>query len=127
MQNDIKRKMLKIKLTLFIGLVIMQLSLFGCSSASNASDLIQNQFITRSPQWNGNTFENPEPVPSIEWGPSLKMFWDYFFNKPDGYIPDNSLPIEPFDISQWKVRQNFQFAWLGHTTVLIRIEYKVVL
>ena len=69
--------MLKMKLTLFIGLVIMQLSLFGCSSAGNASDQIQRQRITESPQWTG--------------------------------------------------RQNLQFAWLGHTIVLIKIEDKVIL
>ncbi|MBW2634232.1 MAG: MBL fold metallo-hydrolase [Deltaproteobacteria bacterium] len=127
MQNDIKRKMLKMKLTLFIGLIIMQLSLFGCSSASNASDQFQRQRITESPQWSGAHFQNPEPVPSVEWGPSLKMFWNYFINKPEGYIPGTFLPVEPFDISQWTGRQNFQFAWLGHTTVLIKIEDKVIL
>lgn len=66
------------KLTLFLGLLIMQLPLLGCSSAGNASDLTQKQRIIKSPQWNGENFENPEPVPRVEWGPSLKMLWDYF-------------------------------------------------
>ena len=105
----------------------MQLSSLGCSSAINASDLTQKQRITKSPQWSGENFENLEPVPSVEWGPSLKMFWDYFLNKPEGYSPETSLPMEPIDIFQWEKKQKFQFAWLGHTTVLLLIENKVIL
>jgi hypothetical protein len=26
------------------------------------------------------------------------MFWDYFFNKPEEYIPGTSLPMLPFDL-----------------------------
>jgi L-ascorbate metabolism protein UlaG (beta-lactamase superfamily) len=105
----------------------MQISLFGCSTASSASDLIREQKVEESPQWVGDGFQNSEHVPSPEWGPSIGMIWDYFFNKPEGYIPSSSLPMEPFDVSQWEGNQNFQLAWLGHTTVLIQIEEKVIL
>ncbi len=69
-----------------IGILLLQVSLLGCSTTSNASDLIRQQRIEESPQWNGETFQNPEQVPDVEWGPSLKMFWNYFFNKPERYI-----------------------------------------
>jgi len=105
-----------------IGLLLIQVFLFGYSTASNASDLIRQQRIAESPQWNGEKFQNPERVPDVEWGPSLKMFWNYFINKPEGFIPGSPLPTEPFDISQWNGQRDMQFAWLGHTTFLIKID-----
>jgi len=116
-----------LKLAFFTGFLIMQISLFGCSTASNASDLIREQKVEESPQWVGDSFQNPEPVPSPEWGLSVGMIWDYFFNKPEGYIPRTSLRMEPFNVSQWEGNQNFKLAWLGHTTVLIKIEEKMIL
>ena len=100
--------------------------MFGCSN-TNAFDFNLQQRIEASPQWKGEAFQNPEQVPDVEWGPSLKMFWAYFFNKSEGFIPDPPLPAEPFDISQWNEQRDLQFAWLGHTTFLIRIGDKVIL
>jgi len=113
--------------TFLIGLLLLLVSLFGYSTAINASDLIRQQRIAESPQWDGENFQNPEPVPDVEWWPSLKMIWNYFTNKPEGFIPSPPLPTEPFDISQWNGRRNLQFAWQGHTTFLIKIDDKVIL
>ena len=110
-----------------IGFLLMQIPLIGCSTATNASDLIRQQRIAESPQWNGETFQNPEQVPDVEVGASLKTFWDYFFNKPEEAIPANLLPAEPFNITQWSEQRNLQFAWLGHTTFLIKIDDKIIL
>jgi L-ascorbate metabolism protein UlaG (beta-lactamase superfamily) len=109
-----------------IGFLLIQISLFGCAT-TNASDLIREKRIAESPQWNGETFQNPERVPDVEVGASLKMFWNYFFNKPEEFIPSHPLPVEPFDISQWNGIRDMQFAWLGHTTFLIKIDDKVIL
>jgi len=105
----------------------MQISLFGYSSVTNADDLIQQQRSTESPQWNGESFQNPELVPDVEEGESLKTFWDYFFNKPEESIASPPLPSEPFDISQWDGQRGLQFAWLGHATFLIKMDDKVIL
>lgn len=110
-----------------IGLILVQISFFGCSTVTNASDLIRQHRIAESPQWNGEKFQNPERVPDVEWGPSLKMLWNYFFSKSDGFLPDPPLEAEPFDISQWNRQRDLQFSWLGHTTFLIKIDDKVIL
>ncbi len=110
----------------FIGFLLIQIPLFGCTAA-NAADLVREQRIAESPQWNGKIFQNPEQVPATEWGKSLKTFWNYFFNKPEGYTPSLPLPAEPFDISQWDGQQDLQFAWLGHSTFLIKVDGKVIL
>ena len=109
-----------------IGVLLIQVFLFGCTTI-NASDLIREKRIIESPQWNGETFQNPERVPATQWGKSLTTFWDYFFNKPKTYTPTPPLPAEPFDISQWNEQRDLQFVWLGHTTFLIKIDDKVIL
>ncbi len=110
-----------------IGFLLTQLILFGYMPVTYATDSNRQQHIEESPQWNGETFQNPEAVPDVEWWPSLKMFWSYFFSKSEGFIPDHPLPAEPFDISQWNEQRDLQFAWLGHTTFLIKIDDKVIL
>ena len=111
---------------LLMGIHVIQISMFGCT-ATNASDLSQQQRIEESPQWNGEAFQNPERVPDVEWGPSLKMFWNYFFDKPEGFLPDPPLTAEPFDIAQWNGQRDLQFSWLGHTTFLIKVDDRVIL
>jgi len=115
------------KNVLQLGFVLLHLLLVGCSTTSNATDLVREQRIAESPQWNGGAFQNQEQVPDVDWWPSLKMFWSYFFDKPEGYIPNPPLPAEPFDISLWTEHRDIQFAWLGHTTFLIKIDNKVIL
>jgi len=110
-----------------LGLILWHLLLIGCSTTSNATDLVREQRVIESPQWNGQAFQNLEHVPDVEWWPSLKMFWNYFFRKSEGFIPDPPLPAKPFDISQWKESRDIQFSWLGHTTFLIKVEDKVIL
>ena len=100
----------------------MQISLFGCSTNTYAADLIRQQRIAVSPQCNGEYFQNLERVPVVESGESLKTFWDYFFNKPEGSIASPPLPAKSFDISHWDGQRGVQFAWLGHATFLIKID-----
>ena len=119
-------KILAINHILIIGFLVLQIFMFGCAT-SNASETNRQQRIEESPQWNGETFQNPEQVPDVEWGPSLKMFWNYYFNKPEAFIPDPPLTAEPFDISQWNDLRDLQFTWLGHTTFLIKIDDKLIL
>ena len=115
------------KYTFLVAFFLTLISLFGFSTTANASDSIRRQRVAASPQWNGESFQNPERVPAVKMGASLKSFWDYFFNKPEGPIPVTALPMEPFDISQWDGQQAFKFAWLGHAIFLLRIGDKFVL
>ena len=114
------------RLTRLIACLVIQVSMLGYT-ATHASDLNRHQRVEKSPQWNGNTFQNPERVPDVEWGPSLKMFGNYFFRKSKKYIPDPPLPAEPFEVSQWDGKRDLQFAWLGHATFLFKIDDKLIL
>lgn len=104
----------------------MQIPFIGFTAAFE-SDTTSQQRIIESPQWNGERFENTERVPDVAWWPSVKMFWDYYFSKPEGYIPAKPLTTEPFNLSQWREWRGFQFSWLGHTTFLIQIDNKSIL
>lgn len=115
--------MYKLYITVFF---LAQLSFIGCDTV-NASEVILQERISESPQWTGERFQNPERVPDAEWWPSVKMFWRYFFSKPDGYIPDPPLTAIPFKPSLWKEDRDLQFSWLGHTTFLIKLNDKVIL
>jgi len=119
-------KRLIINYIFLFGILVIQIPMFGCTN-TNASDLNRQQRIAESPQWNGEKFQNTEQVPSTEWGKSLVTFWNYFFNKPEEYTPNPPLPTEPFDISLWDRQRDLQFAWLGHTTFLIKMDGKVIL
>jgi len=109
----------------FIGFLFSLNVLIGCAT-TNADDLIREQRIEESPQWDGTKFRNPERVPDTEVWASLKMFWNYY-NKPEGYIPSSPLPAVPFDFAKWNAQRDLQFVWLGHTTFLIKIDNKVIL
>jgi len=119
-------KRIVINYTLLIGFLVIPNPTVGHATTIE-SDLNRQQHMEESPQWNGQTFQNPERTPDVEWGPSLKMFWNYFFNKSGEYIADPPLPAMPFDIYQWNGQRDLQFAWLGHTTFLIKIDDKVIL
>ena len=110
---------------LLAGFLLALIIPIGCSVV-HADDLNREQRIAESPQWDGNTFRNPEQVPNTEIWPSLKMLWAYY-NKPEGYLPGSRIPAEPFDIDRWNEPHDLQFTWLGHTTFLIRIDNKVIL
>ena len=115
-----------INLIRLIGCLVIQISIFGCT-ATSASELHRQQRIEESSQWNGEVFQNPEQVPDVDWGPSLRMFGNYFFKKSEKFIPDPPLPAEPFDLSRWNGQQGLLLSWLGHTTFLLKIDGHVIL
>lgn len=110
----------------FTGFILIQIILFGCAT-TNADDLIRKQRILESSQWSGEYFQNPEQIPATEWWPSVKTFWNYFFNQPDEVIPEDLLPAQAFDVMQWDGQRNLQFTWLGHTTFLIKMGNRIIL
>jgi L-ascorbate metabolism protein UlaG (beta-lactamase superfamily) len=125
-ENVKSGKRLAINYILLIEFLVIQIFMFGCTTTGE-SDLNRQQRVEESPQCNGERFQNPKRVPDVEWGPSLKMFWNYFFEKSEGFTPDPPLPTERFDVSQWNGQRDLQFAWLGHTTLIFKIDDKVIL
>lgn len=111
----------------FKGCILALLTLFCLVSLSNAADLTRQERIDRSPQWNGEQFQNLEPVPSVGVIASTKTFWNYFFNKPVDAVPKKLLPSDPYNPDLWSEQQDLKFSWLGHATFLIKLDNIIIL
>ena len=78
--------------------------------------------IQSSRQWNKTRFQNPDPVPPLDFAEMLSTAREYYFNKPRESIPDVLLPAQPLDLPTGPAGKVLQLVWLGHTTFLIEIE-----
>ncbi|WP_386688523.1 MBL fold metallo-hydrolase [Lonepinella sp. MS14437] len=86
--------------------------------------------INKSPNFNGKTFVNLEPTPigfqktvdgeDTSW---LKRIFEIAF-PPAGKQPSEPLPSLKLDISQI---ENGSFTWLGHSTVLFKLNDKILI
>ncbi|MDH3381685.1 MAG: MBL fold metallo-hydrolase [Flavobacteriaceae bacterium] len=107
-------------------LIILNIFLISCMATSPKQQSRQKRFES-SPQWNGEKFQNIEPVPSPGFKEIVSMFWEFIFTKPSGGSTEKQIPAEKIDLSSWPKDQDLQFAWLGHTTFLYQIEGKWVI
>ena len=110
----------------FILLIIMSTFTTGCS-ASQPQDPTREQRIAASPQWKGEKFENIEPVPEPSFSKVLGMGWDFFTEKEKGGATKELIPAVDLKFDDWAETQELQFAWLGHTTFLFKVEGKWII
>ena len=80
-----------------------------------------------SSNWTGKTFQNINPLPEPPLSELLSKSWDFFFNKPEGGSSGIPLPAEAINLSDWSEDRELQLAWIGHSTLLIKIEAKWVI
>ena len=113
------------RITLLLVLIMSAFS-FSCSAVGPEQQDLQ-QRIESSPQWNGEKFENIEPVPEPGFKDTLSMTWDFLMNRPKGGSTETPLPARKLDYPEWPKELNLQFAWLGHTTYLFEMEGKLIL
>lgn len=75
--------------------------------------------MTKSKQWDGGGFENPEPLWNDVWG----MFAGFASKQPIG-SPDHSMPTLKPDSSALAVapESGLRITWFGHSSVLIDID-----
>ncbi|MFH1321659.1 MAG: MBL fold metallo-hydrolase [Bacteroidota bacterium] len=72
-------------------------------------------------------FINPiETNMSMPKGQMLKTFWD-FFKGHKSREPAGEIYTVPFDRSAFEQRKDLTISWLGHSTILIRIDGKVII
>ncbi len=75
----------------------------------------------QSPQQFDDQFRNAAPKPKETLGSTLKLFWDFFFNRPDGTVPVSSPPVRvltPETLAKAPDRSVYR---LGHSTLLIKL------
>lgn len=76
---------------------------------------------TGSPQQVDGRFRNAAPKPVERFGKSLRIAWDFFFNKPAGTEPATPLPIQVLTRSDLDAAPDRSLFRLGHSTVLMKL------
>jgi L-ascorbate metabolism protein UlaG (beta-lactamase superfamily) len=101
---------------LFLGVLIVSACLLSFVRTNHAlAD------YAASPQSTEGRFRNALPRPAVGFGKTVKIFWDFFFNKPDGTVPATApqvLPLTRADLDAAPDRSLFR---LGHSTLLLKL------
>ena len=90
----------------------------------------QSDRVKNSPQNNNGRFVNPNAVTLslLSWE-SVTTMYDYIFAKREDVRPEKPVPVLPVDPDDWTNPHpdRFDYAWLGHSSVLIALEGKTIL
>ena len=75
-----------------------------------------------SPQWRDGRFHNPRPSgPGDLPESTLRVWWNFLFNKPAGTVPDAPLPIRRLSRADLDAAPERSLYRLGHSTVLMKL------
>jgi L-ascorbate metabolism protein UlaG (beta-lactamase superfamily) len=74
-----------------------------------------------SPHHSGEQFRNAAPKPKETLGTTLKLFWDFLFNKPGGTVPPMPTPVRPLTPEALADAPDRSVYRLGHSTLLIKL------
>ncbi|WP_339899970.1 MBL fold metallo-hydrolase [uncultured Gilvimarinus sp.] len=77
-----------------------------------------------SPQLDQGRFVNPAKRPESGFGKTVKIFWDFFFNKPDDTVPTASIPVVPITRAELEAAPDNSLYRLGHSTILLKLAGK---
>ncbi len=86
-----------------------------CSSRTSYAD---------SPQHRDGRFRNAVPTATSSLGlwASLKLMWEFAFNKPAGTVPTQPLPVLPLTRAELLAATEHSAYRLGHSTVLMKLD-----
>lgn len=74
-----------------------------------------------SPQRADDQFANVTPKPRESLGTTLKLFWDFFFNRPSGTVPDAATPVHALTAQALAAAPDRSVYRLGHSTLLMKL------
>lgn len=76
-----------------------------------------------SPQFRDGRFRNAVPTATSTLGliPTLRLMWDFLFNKPAHTVPSLPLPVLPLTRAQLLAAPDHSLFRLGHSTVLMKL------
>lgn len=90
----------------------------------------RNRRVLASPQYNGGSFVNPNGVTGTLFSrESLDVAIEYLLTERVDIQPKVAIPVAKIDPAQWTglPRNEFKYAWLGHSSVLIAIDGNLIL
>lgn len=113
---------------LFIPAVISGIWLAGCSAKSPAQ-MEREKRVHVSPQYKDGKFNNPFFAPVMAPGSTWKYIKKTLFETRTDPKPEGDLPVIPVRQKEWtnNDKKSLSFAWLGHSSILIALESKIIL
>ena len=74
-----------------------------------------------SPQHDGERFRNVRPRPVEGFGKTLRIGWNFLFNKPRGTVPAGTLPVDALTHDDLHAAPDRSLYRLGHSTMLLKL------
>lgn len=124
---------MKLVIVVFILVTIFGVNIMGCSAFGTRPDKEEKNKFFDSKQFNSelNIFQNRRPNLMKEMRSKVKMgeiFKEWFFSSKENLTPKKKLPETVPDFKQFVKYSNEPKAiWLGHSTILVNIEGKIIL
>lgn len=75
----------------------------------------------RSPQMTAGQFTNPAPKPKETLGGTLKLLWEFLFDRPAGTTPPQAPPVRAVSARELTTAPDHSLYRLGHSTLLIKL------
>lgn len=75
----------------------------------------------QSPQHHEGRFRNPLPRPSLGFWQGVKLMWTFFFAKPRGTVPAQTIPVRPLTLADLQAAPDRSLYRLGHSTILMKL------
>ncbi len=80
-----------------------------------------NAHHDRSPQMTAGHFNNAAPKPKESFGSTVKLFWEFLFNRPAGTTPEHTPPVRALSTQDLAAAPDRSLYRLGHSTLLIKL------
>ncbi|MDR6674478.1 L-ascorbate metabolism protein UlaG (beta-lactamase superfamily) [Xanthomonas translucens] len=90
---------------------------------ASACQMSRSPSHAASPQYRHGRFRNTVPTATSALGffPTLRLMWDFLFNKPAHTVPALPLPVLPLTRAQLLDAPDHSLFRLGHSTVLMKL------
>jgi L-ascorbate metabolism protein UlaG (beta-lactamase superfamily) len=124
-----RRQFIKLSTAAMFQMMFSSCASFAESSTKSQTQMERIKRLQASPQYNDGEFVNPIDVPIMADGSTWKYVKKRFFADRVDPEPTGELPLKRIQRNDWAKlgKENFNFAWLGHSSILIAVDGKTVL
>lgn len=100
--------------------------LLGVLSLTAAASLLlpADPAYPASGQFSDGKFRNPVPRPGQGFVQRMKLYYEFFFNKPPGTFPDRTIPVRTISQAELLAAPDNSVYRLGHSALLLKMQGK---
>jgi L-ascorbate metabolism protein UlaG (beta-lactamase superfamily) len=124
-----RRQFIKLSSAAAIQMMFTSCAGFAESSTKNQSQMDRIKRLQVSPQYKDGEFVNPVDAPIMAEGSTWNYIKKSFFTERIDPVPTGELPLKSVLRNDWTNmdQEKLFFAWLGHSSILIAVDGKMVL